>query len=106
MTPLLSTIITGIITLLVGGITLVGVIYQSNKNFDKQQAQADTQQRLLEQRFDDYQELVHLSNKEIKNDIEKLSARVNEHNNYGIKIPVIEKELESVKRRLTNLEEK
>ena len=106
MTPLLSTIITGIITLLVGGITLVGVIYQSNKNFDKQQAQADTQQQLLEQKFEDYQELVHLSNKEIKSDIEKLSARVDKHNNYGIKIPVIEKELESVKRRLTNLEEK
>ena len=47
-----------------------------------------------------------LSNKEIKSDIEKLSARVDEHNNYGIKIPVIEKELESVKRRLINLEEK
>ena len=58
LTPLLSTIITGIITLVVGGLTLLGVIYQSNKNFDKQQAQADTQQRLLEQKFEDYQELV------------------------------------------------
>lgn len=106
MTPLLSTIITGIITLLVGGITLLGVIYQSNKNFDKQQAQADTDRQLLEQKFDDYKEFIHQINKGIKEDICTLSKRVDEHNNYGIKIPVIEKELESVKRRLTNLEEK
>lgn len=106
MTPLLSTIITGIITLLVGGITLVGVIYQSNKNFDKQQAQAEAEQKILDQKFEDYKEFLHQVNKGIRDDINILSKRVDEHNNYGIKIPVIEKELESVKRRLTNLEEK
>lgn len=106
MTPLISTIITGCITLLVGLLTLLGVIYQSNKNFDKQQAQSDTDRQLLEQKFEDYKEFVHQINKGIKDDICTLSKRVDEHNNYGIKIPVIEKELESVKRRLTNLEDK
>ena len=106
LTPLMSTIITGLITLIVGGLTLVGVIYQSNKTFDKQQSQSDTDRQLLEQKFDDYKEFLHEVNKGIKDEIATLSNRVDEHNNYGIKIPVIEKELESVKRRLTRLEEK
>lgn len=106
MTPLISTIITGCITLTVGGLTLIGVIYQSNKNFDKQQAQSEAEQKLLDQKFEDYKEFTHQINKGIKEDIAVLSKRVDEHNNYGIKIPVIEKELESVKRRLTNLEDK
>lgn len=106
MTPLVSTIITGIITLIVGGFTLLGVIYQSNKSYDKQQANAEADRKVLEQKFDDYKEFLHQINKGIKDDICTLSKRVDEHNNYGIKIPVLEKELESVKRRLTNLEEK
>lgn len=106
LTQLVSTIITGMITIVVGLITLFGVIYQSNKNFDKQKAQSDTSQQLLEQKFEDYQEFLHQINKDIKTDIEKLSKRVDEHNNYGIKIPVIEAEIESIKRRLSNLEDK
>ena len=91
---------------MVGCLTLVGVIYQSNKAFSKQQAQSDTEQKLLEQKFKDYKEFLHRINKDIKSDIEQLSQRVDEHNNYGIKIPVIEKEIENIKRRLNNLEEK
>lgn len=106
MTALVSTILTITATIIVGGLTLIGVIYQSNKTFDKQQAQSDTDRQILEQKFDDYKEFLHQINKGIKEDICTLSKRVDEHNNYGIKIPVIEKELESVKRRLTNLEEK
>ena len=41
-----------------------------------------------------------------KDEIDTLSSRVDQHNNYGIKIPVIEKELESIKRRLTKMEDK
>ena len=106
LTPLTSVIITGITTLIVGFLTFLGVVYQSNKNFDKQQAQSDTQRQLLETKFDDYKEFLHQVNKDIKKDIETLSVRVDEHNNYGIKIPVIEKEIEGLKRRLCNLEEK
>lgn len=106
MTLFISTIITGCITLLVGVLTLCGVIYQSNKNFDKQQAQAEAEQKILDQKFEDYKEFLHQVNKGIKEDINTLSRRVDEHNNYGIKIPVIEKELESFRRRLENLEDK
>lgn len=106
MTPLIQVIITGVITLAVGALTLIGVIYQSNKTFDKQQAQSETERQLLKQEFEDYKEFLHQINKGLKEDIGKLSQRVDEHNNYGIRIPVIEKELESVKRRLTNLEDK
>ena len=106
MSPLVSTIISGIITLIAGGLTLLGVIYQSNKNFDKQKAQSDTDQQLLTQKFEDYKEFLHQINKDIKADIEKLSKRVDEHNSYGVRIPVIEKEIESIKRRISRLEEK
>ena len=106
LTPLTSVIITGITTLIVGFLTFLGVVYQSNKNFDKQQAQSDTQRQLLETKFDDYKEFLHQINKDIKRDIDTLSARVDQHNNYGIKIPVIEKEIEGLKQRIINLEDK
>ena len=106
MTPLVSTIITGIITLIVGGFTLLGVIYQSNKSFDKQQANAEADRKVLEQKFDDYKEFLHQINKGIKDDICTLSKRVDEHNNYGIKIPLLENRLENVERRLAEMDDK
>ena len=106
LTDLQQLLMSGGITIVVGLLTLLGVIYQSNKNADKQQMQAESERQLLEQKFEDYKEFLHQINKSIKNDIETLSKRVDEHNNYGIKIPVIEKELESVKLRLGKVEEK
>lgn len=106
MTQITSTIICSCITLLVGALTLFGVIYQSNKQFDKQQAQAEAEHKILNQKFEDYKDFLHQVNKEIKNDINILSKRVDEHNNYGIKIPLMEKELESMEKRLSILEEK
>lgn len=106
MTTIFSVIISSSVTLIVGILTFLGVIYQTNKKADSQKKQLDTNHRLLEQQFIDYKEFLHQSNKELKRDIEALTERVNEHNNYGIRIPVIEKELESIKRRIKNLEEK
>ena len=106
MTQIQATIITGIVTLIVGLFTLLGVVYQSNKMFDKQKAETDAERRLLQQEFKDYKELIHQVNKDIKSDVEKLSKKVDEHNNYGVRIPVIETEIESIKNRITILEDR
>ena len=104
VTSLASTIITGVITIIVGLFTLFGVMYQSNKNYDKQQEQLHTNNELLKQEFNDYKEFLHQLNKDLKHDIEVLSSRVDEHNSYGIKIPVIEEKIERINARLHKLE--
>lgn len=106
LTQVQSVIITGVISVIVGILTLAGVIYQSNKIFDKQKAEADTERKLLAQEFRDYKDLIHQVNKDIKSDVEKLSRKVDEHNNYGVRIPVLEKEIEGMKIRISNLEDK
>ena len=106
LTQVQSVIITGVISVIVGILTLAGVIYQSNKTFDKQKAETDTERKLLAQEFRDYKDLIHQVNKDIKSDVEKLSRKVDEHNNYGVRIPVLEKEIEGMKIRISNLEDK
>lgn len=99
-------IIFAIITLGGSLLTLLGVIYTAHRQSNKQQADADTAQKLLKQELDNYKEFLHTVNKGIKEDINRLSDRVDEHNNYGREIPVIKRDIELLSQRVEKLEDK
>ena len=77
-----------IVAIIMGGLSLVGVIFsnmQSNKkiesNLDKQQAITDTK-------------------------LEELTREVREHNNFAKRMPVVEEKIADIERRVSNLERK
>lgn len=101
MTEILA-IITPII---VGILTLCGVVYTSNKQYSKQQADSAAAHLVLKTELEEYKKFLHEVNKGLKEDIKQLSDRVSEHNDFGRKIPVMEKQLENMEKRIEKLEE-
>lgn len=101
-----TVIISSCSAIVVALISLWGIKYQTNKNYEKAQAQAETDRILLKQQFEDYQVFLHQINKDLKEDIEKLSDRVDEHNSYGRKIPVLESKIDDLTNRVSRLEDK
>lgn len=101
-----TVIISAFASVIVGSLALAGVIYQTNKNYDRQKEQSEVDRQLLKQEFDDYQKFLHQINKDIKDDIDKLSSRVDEHNNYGKRIPVLEAKMDDLASRVLRLEDK
>ena len=95
-----------IVQLIISGLALIGIIYQSNKQFNAHQAEIDADRDVLRQEFIDYRSFMEQSTKDIKNDIEKLSNRVDEHNNYGKEIPVIKEKIANLTDRVEKLEDK
>ena len=66
-----------IVSLITGGITLIGVLIANNKS----QAVTDTK-------------------------LEELTREVREHNNFARRMPVVEEQIKSMNHRITDLERK
>ena len=91
-------------SIIVAGFSFLGVRYQSNKHYEKNQLQLDTDRQLLQKEFEGYKAFLKEVNKNLQMDIQTLSERVEKHNEYGRKIPAIEKDIEHIKERLDNIE--
>lgn len=79
--------ITEIITaLLTGGLALVGVIITNMQSNKKIENQLDKQQAVMDVK------------------IETLTTEVRQHNNFAVRIPVIEEQIKVVNHRLNDLE--
>lgn len=100
----MTILISAATSIMVAIITLVGVVYQSNKAFNKQQAQFEQSNTVFKQEFKDYKEFLHQINKDLKSDIITLSNRVDQHNNFGIQIPVIEEKIKRLDARMEKVE--
>lgn len=100
----MTILISAVTSIVVAIITLVGVVYQSNKTFNKQQAQFEQSNNVFKQEFKDYKEFLHQINKDLKSDITTLSNRVDQHNNFGIQIPVIEEKIKRLDARMEKVE--
>lgn len=113
---MVAIIISAVVSILVAGISFAGVVYQTNKTYSKQRDEITNSiqqsNAVFKQEFQDYKEFLHQINKDLKSDIITLSNRVDQHNNFGIQIPVIEEKIkrldarmEKVEGRLNKLEE-
>ncbi len=73
-------------SLLVGVLSLVGVIITNNRSNNKMQNDMKTAQAVTEERIDE------------------LTREVREHNNFAHRMPVIEEKIKVINHRLENLE--
>mgnify|MGYP006978918656 FL=1 len=76
-----------ICAIVTGGLSLLGIIYASNKSASKVDAKLDTQQAV------------------IKTKIEELTREVREHNNFARRMPVVEEQIKVINHRLQDLEQ-
>lgn len=75
-----------IVALITGTLTLIGVIYSSNKQAQNMDAKLDKQQAVTETK------------------LEELTREVRKHNNFAERIPVIDEQIKDIKHRLNDLE--
>lgn len=73
-------------SIIVGGLTLVGVVINNNRANDKIQHKLETSQAVTDTK------------------IETLTREVRAHNNFATRIPVIEEKLEVANHRIKDLE--
>ena len=71
-----------------GGLSLVGVIYASNKSAEKMDAKLDKQQAVTETKLDE------------------LTREVREHNNFAKRVPVLENDVQHIKQEISELKER
>ena len=76
-----------ICAIVTGGLSLLGIIYASNKSASKVDAKLNTQQAVIETK------------------IEELTREVREHNNFARRMPVMEEQIKVINHRLQNLEQ-
>ena len=77
-----------ICAIVTGGLSLLGIIYASNKSASKVDAKLNSQQAVIETK------------------IEELTREVREHNNFARRMPVVEEQIKDLNRRLSALERK
>jgi len=82
-----AALISGIASVIVGGLALFGVIVTNNKANRDMQHKQDTAQAVTDTK------------------IEELTREVRLHNNFAEKIPVIEEQIRVVNHRLSDLEQ-
>lgn len=75
-----------ICAIVTGGLSLLGIIYASNKSASKMDAKMDTQQAVIETK------------------IEELTREVREHNNFARRMPVVEEQIKVINHRIQDLE--
>ena len=75
-----------ICAIVTGGLSLLGIIYASNKSASKVDAKLDTQQAVIETK------------------IAELTREVREHNNFARRMPVVEEQIKVINHRLQDLE--
>lgn len=76
-----------ICAIVTGGLSLLGIIYASNKSASKMDAKMDTQQAVIETKMDE------------------LTREVREHNNFARRMPVVEEKIKVINHRLQDLEQ-
>lgn len=100
----MSDAIVGLIgSVIVGVLTLCGVIYQSRKNNDALFAKLDKQSELSDAKLDAKLEKYQAVTDE---KISELTREVRKHNNFAEKIPVMEAEERRLNERIKVLENK
>ena len=76
-----------ICAIVTGGLSLLGIIYASNKFASKVDAKLNSQQAVIETK------------------IEELTRKVREHNNFARRMPVVEEQIKVINHRLQDLEQ-
>ena len=76
-----------IVALITGGLSLLGIIYSSNKTAQAMDSKLDKQQAVMETKMDE------------------LTREVREHNNFAKKIPVMQEQIRVINHRIGDLEE-
>ena len=76
-----------IVALITGGLSLLGIIYSSNKTAQAMDSKLDKQQAVMETKMDE------------------LTREVREHNNFAKRMPVVEEQIKVINHRLADLEE-
>ena len=73
--------------LITGGLSLLGIIYSSNKTAQAMDSKLDKQQAVMETKMDE------------------LTREVREHNNFAKRMPVVEEQIKVINHRIEDLEE-
>ena len=76
-----------IVALITGGLSLLGLIYSSNKTAQAIDSKLDKQQAVMETKMDE------------------LTREVREHNNFAKRMPVVEEQIKVINHRIEDLEE-
>lgn len=76
-----------IVALITGGLSLLGIIYSSNKTAQAMDSKLDKQQAVMETKMDE------------------LTREVREHNNFAKRMPVVEEQIRVINHRIGDLEE-
>ena len=76
-----------IVALITGGLSLLGIIYSSNKTAQTMDSKLDKQQAVMETKMDE------------------LTREVREHNNFAKRMPVVEEQIKVINHRIGDLEE-
>lgn len=76
-----------IVALVTGGLSLLGIIYSSNKTAQAMDSKLDKQQAVMETKIDE------------------LTREVREHNNFAKRMPVVEEQIKVINHRIEDLEE-
>ena len=76
-----------IVALITGGLSLLGIIYSSNKTAQAMDSKLDKQQAVMETKMDE------------------LTREVREHNNFAKRVPVLEEQMKVANHRIEDLEE-
>ena len=76
-----------IVALITGGLSLLGIIYSSNKTAQAMDSKLDKQQTVMETKMDE------------------LTREVREHNNFAKRMPVVEEQIKGINHRIEDLEE-
>ena len=76
-----------IVALITGGLSLLGIIYSSNKTDQAMGSKLDKQQAVMETKLD------------------SLTREVREHNNFAKRMPVVEEQIKVINHRIEDLEE-
>lgn len=73
-------------SVIVGLLTLAGVVYQSNKQADRMDATLEKAQAVTDVK------------------LEELTREVREHNNFARRMPVVEEQIKVINQRISDLE--
>ena len=76
-----------IVALITGGLSLLGIIYSSNKTAQAMDSKLDKQQAVMGTKMDE------------------LTREVREHNNFAKLMPVVEEQIKVINHRIEDLEE-
>lgn len=76
-----------IVAFITGGLSLLGIIYSSNKTAQAMDSKLDKQQAVMETKMDE------------------ITREVREHNNFAKRMPVVEEQIKVINHRIEDLEE-